>query len=146
MPAFRTSRRVEFADTDMVGFCHFARFFIFMETAEHQFLEALGASVNLEHEGESYRFPRVSVACDYLAPAFFGDPLDLALDVERVGETSITYAIAITRDERPIARGRTTAVCCRLAADGSVRPASIPHFLAARLRAVEIGAGLPASE
>ena len=41
MHTFRTRRRVEFVDTDMGGIVHFSRFFVFMETAEHEFLEAL---------------------------------------------------------------------------------------------------------
>ena len=51
MHEFRTKRRVEFADTDMGGIVHFSRFVIFMETAEHEFLNALGTSVTLEHDG-----------------------------------------------------------------------------------------------
>jgi len=35
-------RRIEWADTDMAGIVHFARFLVFMETAEHRFREALG--------------------------------------------------------------------------------------------------------
>ena len=42
--SFTTRRRIEFADTDMGGIVHFSRYFIFMETAEHQFLESLGIS------------------------------------------------------------------------------------------------------
>ena len=35
---YRTSRRIEFADTDMAGIAHFSRFYVFMEQAEHEFL------------------------------------------------------------------------------------------------------------
>jgi len=31
---WRTSRRVEFGDTDMAGIVHFSRFFLWMEAAE----------------------------------------------------------------------------------------------------------------
>ena len=33
---YRTKRKIEFADTDMAGIVHFTRFFVFMETAEHE--------------------------------------------------------------------------------------------------------------
>ena len=46
---------MEFADTDMGGIVHFSRFFVFMETAEHEFLRSLGADI----EGEGT--PRVVV-------------------------------------------------------------------------------------
>ena len=35
---FRTTRLVEFGDTDMAGIVHFANFFRYMESAEHAFL------------------------------------------------------------------------------------------------------------
>ena len=36
--AFVMRRRVEFIDTDMAGIVHFATYFRYMETAEHEFL------------------------------------------------------------------------------------------------------------
>ncbi len=60
MHEFRTSRRMEFVDTDMGGIVHFSRFFVFMETAEHQFLDAVGTSVVLEIDGDQIGWPRVA--------------------------------------------------------------------------------------
>ena len=75
MPAgFRTTRIVEFGDTDMAGIVHFANFFRFMEAAEHAFLRSLGLSVVMEIDGGNYGLPRASAACDYLRPARFGEP------------------------------------------------------------------------
>ena len=45
---FRTTRRVEFGDTDMAGMVHFANFFRFMEAAEVEFLRAR-ADRNRQH-------------------------------------------------------------------------------------------------
>ena len=39
---FRTTRLVEFHDTDMAGIMHFASFFHYMESAEHEFIRSLG--------------------------------------------------------------------------------------------------------
>ena len=50
MHAFTTRRKIEFADTDMGGIVHFSRFVVFMETAEHQFLESLGSCVHTVSE------------------------------------------------------------------------------------------------
>ena len=52
-PVFRTSRRIEFADTDMAGIVHFANFFRFMEAPQKKFLRWLGLSVSLRWEGRS---------------------------------------------------------------------------------------------
>ena len=42
---FVTTRRVEFADTDMAGIIHFANYYRYMEEAEHTFIRSLGLSV-----------------------------------------------------------------------------------------------------
>jgi acyl-CoA thioester hydrolase len=133
MHEFHTRRRIEFADTDLAGICHFARFFIFMETAEHEFLAALGRCVTEEEDGQRIGWPRVAASCDYLAPARFGDVLDLRVRVIRKGRTSLTYAHEITRDGTPVARGRITSVCCRLPGDGKAEPIPIPQELAEKI-------------
>ena len=35
---YRTTRRVEFRDTDAAGIVHFSAFFFYMESVEHEFL------------------------------------------------------------------------------------------------------------
>src|SRR5205085_1420229 len=82
---FRTTRRIDFSDTDMAGIVHFANFFRFMESAETEFLRSRGLSVKLEWEGQALGFPRVSASCDYLRPAFFEDLLEVTLRVDRIG-------------------------------------------------------------
>ena len=133
MYELRTQRRVEFADTDMVGIVHFARFFIFMETAEPEFLSSLGTPVLFKDGGRSIGWPRVSVTCDYLAPARFGDVLDIHLQVIKKGRSSLTYHLDIARQGQPIARGRVTTVCCLLDDPGGVKAIPIPGFLADRI-------------
>jgi 4-hydroxybenzoyl-CoA thioesterase/acyl-CoA thioester hydrolase len=130
MSRFSTTRRVEFADTDMGGIVHFSRYFVFMETAEHQFLEALGTSVALEHEGQALGWPRVAVSCEYRQPARFGDVLDIELDVERRGEKSVTYALRVLCRGRLLASGKTTAVCCVMENGGRPRAIPIPQAVA----------------
>ncbi|HEX3528852.1 MAG TPA: thioesterase family protein [Thermoanaerobaculia bacterium] len=130
MHELRTQRKVEFADTDMVGIVHFARFFVFMETAEHELLASLGTPVLFADGGRSIGWPRVSVACDYFAPARFGDVLDIHVQVMKKGRSSLTYQIDIARQGQPIARGRLTTVCCILDDPGGVRAIPIPPYLA----------------
>lgn len=133
MHEFRTTRKIEFVDTDMGGIVHFSRFFIFMETAEHLFLESLGTSVALDLEGQRIGWPRVAVACEYKSPARFGDTLEIRLRVQRKGSSSMTYGIDFTRDGTEIAAGRVTAVCCELTPGRDVRPIPIPAFIAEKL-------------
>ena len=82
---FRTRRRVEFAETDMAGIAHYANFFLWMESAEVDFLTGRGLNVDIGWEGRLLRFPRVSASCDFLRPVTFMDVVEIAVQVERVG-------------------------------------------------------------
>ena len=135
MPApFTTTRRVEFGDTDMAGIMHFANFFRFMESAETDFLRSRGMTVAWTENGVKHGFPRVSAACDYQAPAKFGDVLTVAVAVEKVGTKSVTYRFDISRDGTPLATGRITSVYCRAVKDG-MESLAIPAELRAKLGA-----------
>lgn len=127
---FTTRRRVEFSDTDLSGIVHFSRFFVFMETAEHQFFEAIGSSVHLEHEGRAIGWPRVAATCEYRSPARFGDELELRVRVTRKGRTSITWDHQITNGDRLIATGRISSICCILDDAEGLRPIPIPLSIA----------------
>ncbi len=133
MTEFRTRRRVEFADTDVSGLVHFSRFFVFMETAEHEFLRSLGTEVHTEHDGHSIGWPRVGASCEYLSPARFGDVLEILVRVGRKGEKSMTYDFEFTRGDVPVARGRLTAVCCILDEPEGLRAIPVPPAIADRV-------------
>jgi YbgC/YbaW family acyl-CoA thioester hydrolase len=126
MSPFRTSRRVEFVDTDMVGIVHFSNFFRWMESAEVDFLHSLGLSVKLEWKGEPIGFPRVSASCDYLKPARFEDILHIDVTVKTLGRKSVTYGFDFSREGEAIAHGQITAVCVRVLPDRSFTSMEIP--------------------
>jgi acyl-CoA thioester hydrolase len=130
---FRTSRRVEFGDTDMAGIMHFANFFRFMEAAECDFLRSLDLSVSMDWQGEHFGLPRVSAHCDYLSPARFGDVLTIAVSVQRLGGKSVTYGYDFFKGETPVARGQITAVFCRMRADHPLEAIEIPALFRSRL-------------
>jgi YbgC/YbaW family acyl-CoA thioester hydrolase len=94
---FRTSRRVEFAETDMAGIVHFANFFRWMESAEVEYLRSRGLSVALTWQGKEIGFPRVSASCDYLSPVTFEDLVEIVVRVQRVGRKSVTFASSSSR-------------------------------------------------
>lgn len=111
---FHISRRVDFCDTDMAGIIHFSNFFRYMEFAEVAFLRSRGLSVAMTWGQEHLGFPRVSATCDFLSPVRFEDVVDIAVRVERVGRKSVTYSFDFTHEGRPVAKGRISAVCCRV--------------------------------
>lgn len=139
MHEFHTQRRVEFADTDMGGICHFSRYVVFMETAEHQLLEALGTSVHVPAEGDRrpIGWPRVSVQIDYKSPARFGDTIDILVQILRKGTKSITYGFTLSVEGRELATGKMTAVCCEHGEDfSSLKAVPIPSIIADQIEEV----------
>lgn len=130
---FQTTRRIEFADTDMGGIAHFSRFFVFMETAEHELLRALGAEVHMEFEGRKIGWPRVDARCRYISPARLGDVLDIVVRVSKKGSSSMTYDFEFSLDGETVAQGRTTSVCCVMDDPAGLRPTPIPPPIGEKL-------------
>ncbi|HEX5472263.1 MAG TPA: thioesterase family protein [Lacipirellulaceae bacterium] len=132
--AFHTTRLVEFADTDMAGITHFASFYRYMESAEHELLRSLGLSVYSEIGGVPITFPRVAASCEFHSPARCEDVLDIDVTVERVGTKSVTYGFAFSDQGRSVATGKMTSVCCRVPHGGEPVSIPIPEEVAAKLR------------
>ena len=130
---FRTRRRVEFADTDQAGLVHFASFFVFMETAEHELLRSLGNEVHRQWQGREIGWPRVDASCRYLRAASFADVLDIIVQVKRKGTKSMTYRFEFERDGELIAVGELVAVCCEVGGTDGPRSIPIPPDIADRL-------------
>ncbi len=131
---FRTTRLVEFHDTDMAGIMHFASFFHYMESAEHEFLRSLGLSVHTTVDGEMLSFPRVATSCQFRSPARCEDVLDIAIAISRLGSKSITYDFDFRIADREVATGRITCVCCRVIPDQPLTSVTIPADIAAKLK------------
>jgi acyl-CoA thioester hydrolase len=131
---FRTTRRVEFRDTDAAGIAHFSAFLFYMESAEHELLRYLGLSVLWADESSPVSWPRVSVSCDYSGAVRFEEVLDVTLRVARLGAKSVTYEFDFTCGGRAIAKGRTVAVCCRIPTGAAPESVPIPDAIAVKLR------------
>ncbi len=127
--AYRTKRKIEFADTDMAGIVHFTRFFIFMETAEHEFLRSLGTSVATEWNGDKIGWPRLAASCEYLLPLRFEDEVDIEVSLSKKGRKSLTYQFNFTHEGEAIAYGELTTVCCICNPDEKLRAIPIPDFI-----------------
>ena len=127
---YRTKRKIEFVDTDMAGIVHFTRFFVFMETAEHEFLRSLGTSVATEWNGDKIGWPRLAASCEYLSPIRFEDEVNIRLRVTKKGTKSLTYQFHFTHHGKDIARGQITTVCCVTNPGEKLRAIPIPDFIA----------------
>jgi acyl-CoA thioester hydrolase len=130
---FRTTRRMEFVDTDAAGIVHFSRFFLFMESAEHELLRSVGLSVLTPQGSGHLSWPRVSVMCDYLRPAYFENVLTIAVAIERLGDKSVTYLHEFWLEGQLIASGKMTVVCCLMQAGSAPVSQSIPVAIREKL-------------
>ncbi len=130
---YRTTRRIEFADTDMAGIAHFSRFIVFMEAAEHEFLRSLGLSVHLHHAGDIISWPRLKTSCEYFRPVYFEDLLDIHLQIVHRGNKSLGYQFDFYKGEDHIARGELKVACCICNPGEKMRAISVPAFIAEKI-------------
>lgn len=78
-------------------------------------------------------WPRVAARCDFRGPVRFEDLLAVEVRVARLGGSSVTYDFRFFKDERCVAEGQVTAVCCRFSPGEPPRAIPIPLLLRERL-------------
>ena len=133
--AFRYTRRVQFAETDLAGIAHFAMFFRYMEEAEHALWRAAGLTI--AKSGENVGWPRVSARFDFKAPLHFEDEFDVYITIAQVSRSTITYDCRVMRGEQIIAEGSSTAVHVDKKPGDALKSKEIPQSILAALRSVE---------
>ncbi|GHB93047.1 acyl-CoA thioesterase [Cerasicoccus arenae] len=135
---FTYRKKVEFSETDMAGIVHFANFFRWMEVAEAELFDSLGATL-IEHKGGiTAGWPRVRVNCEFHAPLHFRDEVEIQLTVKAVKIRAVEYAFRFYRlgGDVPVhvATGAmTTVFACRKAETGVIESAELEPELAQAL-------------
>lgn len=124
---------MEFRDTDAAGIAHFSSYVLYMEQAEHEFLRHLGFSVQMVQGQEKISWPRVSVRCDYRGMVRFEDWLDILVRVVRLGAKSVTYGFQFFHEDKLVAEGEMTSVCCRFRENRPPESMAIPDAIRAKL-------------
>ena len=115
--AHRHRLSVRFRDCDAMGHVNHAVYFTYLEQCRLTFWREL--------TGKAAPNTRVIVAraeCDYKAPAFFGDELEVRLWVGEIGRSSFSleYEIVHVETSRPVATGKTVMVSYDYAAGKSM--------------------------
>jgi YbgC/YbaW family acyl-CoA thioester hydrolase len=129
---FRYARRVQFADTDLVGIVHFSMFFRYMEEAEHALWRAAGLSI--VQGADEAGWPRVSAAFEYKSPLHFEDEFLVDVELTAVTRRTIQYTFTLTREATLIGTGTLIAVCARKR-DGGLEAIAVPEAIVDQLRA-----------
>jgi acyl-CoA thioester hydrolase len=130
--AYRHRLSVRFRDCDAMGHVNHAVYFTYFEQCRLTFW----------HEATGTPSPHTRVivaraACDYRAPAHFGDELEVRLKVGRIGGSSftLTYEIGRVADDRIVATGETVMVSYDYAA---AAPVPLPDATRALLAGLAI--------
>jgi acyl-CoA thioester hydrolase len=138
LPAVSVRKTVEFAETDAAGFLHFSNYLRYVEIAERVLFAQLGCPLLEEREGRLSGFPRVRVQCDYSAPLYFGDEVEVHLKVVEWSPRSVSYRFRLERlgpgSRERVAKGSMTTVFAVLdRSSGRLESASLPAALRERL-------------
>lgn len=109
-------------DNDQYGHLNNTVYYAAMDTAVNVFMMREGGLQPVG--GEAIALCAAS-SCDFHASASFPEPLEVGIGIERLGTTSVTWALGILRpdDDEPIATGRFVHVFVDAA---TRRPTAIP--------------------
>jgi 4-hydroxybenzoyl-CoA thioesterase len=111
---FRTTIKVRFADEDHARIVYYPRFFHFFHVAFEDFFESEGVPYRACLD-EGVGWPAVHAESDFESPVRFGDELEVAMDVERLGRTSVTCVYRGSVEGRAAVRGKIVVACIDMA-------------------------------
>lgn len=113
--------RVRWVDTDASGIIHYTAAFRYFEIAEWELFRKIG--IPLHTNDQTFGLPRIAVNATFHAPLRVDEEIAVHIHPERLGSTSITFAVKILRDETLCISGAVSVVFI----GESGRPIAIPH-------------------
>lgn len=131
-----TQIRVHWDDTDKAGIVHHSNYFRWFEEGEVELLRQPGKSRKQMAEESATTYPRVKVSCDFFAPAFDDDVLEVRTSVLEISAKTYRLRHEIHRpaDGKHLATGEVVVCCVRAQADGSFRSHPLPAEMVAALK------------
>ena len=114
-PGFRhaTRIRVRYAETDQMRFVYHANHLVYFEVARTEALERWGLPY-AELEARGVAIPVLSVRCDYVAPARYGDDLVVLMRTSMADRLRLLFEYEIRRgdpDGELLSRASTVHAC-----------------------------------
>ncbi|HVG19583.1 MAG TPA: thioesterase family protein [Blastocatellia bacterium] len=94
--AYRTTVPVRFGDVDKAGIVYYPRIFHYLHIAQEDFFaEYVGIAYHRLIADERIGFPTVSDSTNFLKALKYGDTLEIATHISRVGRSSVTFEFRI---------------------------------------------------
>lgn len=116
---------VRYAETDQMGVVHHAQYPVWFEIARTRLCAESGYHyAEIERLGYHLMVSRVEVV--YRRPARYGDTVQVACAIARLGSRGLTFGYRVTRDGERLATGTTEHVWVEAA---SGRPCRMPEAL-----------------
>jgi acyl-CoA thioester hydrolase len=121
-------------DNDIYGHVNNVVYYSYFDSAVNTYLIEVGG-LDI-HQGEVVAFV-VSSSCDYFSAIAFPERIEVALRVAKLGNSSVTYELAIFRSGEQIACAAGRFVHVFVARD-SQRPQPIPALLRSALARLQL--------
>jgi len=113
--SFTTRAQVRFAHVDAAGIVFYPRFFEMLNGAvEDWFATDLACDFAALHKGRGLGVPTVHLETDFVGACELGEGLDITLEIERLGESSVTLAFAFAVGGEKRLSGKVVLVCMHL--------------------------------
>jgi len=129
---FRYRRRVQFAETDMIGIVHFSVFLRYMEEAEHALWRAAGLTI--ARPGDETGWPRLAATVDFKSPLRFEEEFDVGVRIAETTRRSLRYEFTITRGDTAIATGTITTAFVSRRPGEPMKALDLPADIVGKLR------------
>jgi len=114
--SFTTRVQVRFAHVDAAGIVFYPRFFEMLNGAvEDWFAVGLGCDFATLHKGRGLGVPTVHLETDFARACELGEWLDITLEVERLGGSSVTLSFVFAAAGEKRLAGKVVLVCMHLA-------------------------------
>ena len=113
--AFLTNVEVRFGDCDPAGIVYYPVLYHYCHIAfEEAWRGALGIPYPELVTHRRIGFPTVHVATDFVAPARYGDTIEMEVAVPRIGDTSVDFRFVGRVGGRVVLTSTHTTVCLDL--------------------------------
>jgi 4-hydroxybenzoyl-CoA thioesterase len=130
---FVVRNTVRFSHTDPASYVFFPRYFEMLQAAvEEWFTQSLGVNYADLILKDRLGLPTARIECEFLKPSRLGENVDLAVYLERIGQSSLTLVFAGRVEGEMRLRAQSVLVVIELA-DG--RPVALPEPLREQLLA-----------
>jgi 4-hydroxybenzoyl-CoA thioesterase len=134
--AFTRSVTVRFSHCDPAGIVYFPHYFdLFNGLIEDWYKEELGYSYADLVMGSRFGFPFVHLDCDFKIPSRMGDVIELTVLVERIGRSSLAFAIVCHHDG--LERLRAHMVTAMMSLE-TRKPVPLPDALREKIEAYRL--------